>query len=211
MRGKDFYIRTRSWITGPIAAYVVLALLYIIVIPKKYTWFSWHPFAALVGFVGLASNATLIKKIGGAENTRTHGVMMSAATALALFAGYVIYTNKEKFGKPHLMTPHGKFGAIVILAYVGLGLAGAVFLHPDFGIMNKNQTIRQFHKYAGLVFTAGAWLCCCSGKMFFPCPARSQFPLPMCSIVGFAALHHSPIERALFAIPLVIMGYYVLL
>jgi hypothetical protein len=190
MRGKDFYIRTKSWIQGPIAAYVVLALLYIIVLPKKYTWFSWHPFAAILGFIGLASNATLIKKIGGIENTRAHGMMMSAATALALFGGYVIYSNKEMFGRPHFMTPHGKFGAILILAYVGLGLAGAIFLHPDFGIMNKNQTIRQFHKYAGLLVTAGSWLCCCS---------------------GFATLHQTPIERALFSIPLVVLGYYVLL
>jgi hypothetical protein len=92
---REKYQKTLSWIQGPIAAYVVLAILYIVVLPKKYIWFSWHPIFALIGFVGLASTATLIKKVGGLENTRTHGILMSAATACSLFSGYVIYSNKE--------------------------------------------------------------------------------------------------------------------
>lgn len=165
MRSKDTYQSIANAIRGPVAAYVVMAILYIVVLPKKYSWFSWHPIASLIGFVGLASNATIIKKVGGLENTRLHGILMSAATAFAVFGGYVIYTNKEMYGRPHLMTPHGKLGAFVILSYIGLGVAGAIFLHPDFGILKTNQSIRKFHKFAGLILTAASWLCCCSGKI----------------------------------------------
>lgn len=161
---QDTYRKTFEFIRGPIAAYVVMAIVYVVVISKKMVWFGWHPAAMILGFIGLASNAIVIKKIGGAQNTRIHGYLMTGATALGLFGGYVIYSNKEMYHKPHYTTNHGKFGLLVILVYVSLGVAGAIFLHPDFGIMKSNQVIRKFHRYAGLIFTAGAWLCCCSGK-----------------------------------------------
>lgn len=208
---QDTYRKTFEFIRGPIAAYVVMAILYVVVISKKMIWFGWHPFAMILGFVGLASNATIIKKIGGAQNTRIHGYLMSAATALGLFGGYVIYTNKEMFHKAHYTTNHGKFGLVVMIVYVSLGLAGAIFLHPDFGILKTNQLIRKVHRFAGLIFTAGAWLCCCSGKQiqgYIRC--MHVFTVGII-IIGFATLHQTLLERALFAIPLTIMAYFVLL
>jgi hypothetical protein len=95
---------------GPIAAYGVLTCLYVYSIPGKYIWFSWHPLAMIVGMIVLAANAALIKKVGGYENTKIHGYMMSGAVALAAFGFYVIYSNKEMSSKAHFTTLHGKVG-----------------------------------------------------------------------------------------------------
>lgn len=85
----------------------------------------------LIGFVTLAGNAALIKKIGGYDNTKIHGYLMSAACIMGGFAWYVIYSNKEKFGKKHLTTLHGKLGCTVMCGYVLIGIGGAAGLHPD--------------------------------------------------------------------------------
>lgn len=49
----------------PYIAYGLVAGLYIASLPGKYIWFSWHPLFMLIGFVSMAGNATLLKKIGG--------------------------------------------------------------------------------------------------------------------------------------------------
>ena len=54
-------------------------------------------------------------------------------TLLALCGVYSIYLNKEKYERPHLTSLHGKVGAALFLTSVGVGMVGAVFLHPDFG------------------------------------------------------------------------------
>ncbi len=50
------------------------------------------------------------------------------ATALALFAWYVIYTNKEATGKPHLVSYHAQLGALCLAGYVAMSVVGAVAL-----------------------------------------------------------------------------------
>lgn len=70
---------------GPLVLYTLLGALYCALKPGKWIWFSWHPLAMLVAFVALAGNATLIKKIGGYENTKLHGYMMFGAVALGMF------------------------------------------------------------------------------------------------------------------------------
>lgn len=89
---------------------------------------------------------------------------MTLAVVAALFAYYVIYTNKEMAGKPHLTSIHGKLGVAVLLAYFGIGMFGLLALHPDFGMMRTNKQLRTIHKYAGRVSTAAAWVCCVLGE-----------------------------------------------
>lgn len=151
-------------LVGPIVAYTVLAAGYLAYLPGKWIWFSWHPIAMIVAFIGLASNSFLIKKIGGYANTKTHAALMFIAIAVALFGWYVIYTNKNMYGKPHLVTPHGKLGALVCVGYLLLGVGGAVALNPDFGIMKTNKTVRACHKWGGRILTVLSWLCCVFGE-----------------------------------------------
>lgn len=161
----DQHKRNFSMLMGPLIAYALLAGLYVGFMHGKWSWFSWHPIAMTVAFVAFAANAALIKKIGGYENTKMHGYLMSAACALGGFGWYVIYSNKEMFGKPHLYTLHGKLGAAVMVGYLSLGVFGALALHPDFGILKTNKTIRFAHKWGGRVLTALAWLACVAGKL----------------------------------------------
>ena len=92
----------------PILAYGLIFGLYIAYLPGKFVWFSWHPLSMLVSFVVLASNASLIKKIGGRDNTMTHGYMMVLAVVISMFGWYVIHTNKDMSNKPHWTTLHAQ-------------------------------------------------------------------------------------------------------
>ena len=152
----------------PVIAYTLLACLYIVALPGEYKWFSFHPVAMLLGFVCLASNAIMIKKIGGYENTKMHGILFFTALACAFFGWYVIYSNKEMGGKHHLTTLHGKLGVGTLLGYLGVGIFGGVALHPDWGLLKTNQSLRALHKWAGRVTTALAWYVCVLGK----CPSQ---------------------------------------
>ncbi len=144
--------------------YTILAAGYVASMPGKWIWFSWHPLAMIVSFILLASNAALIKKIGGYNNTKLHGYLMATAIALALFGWYVIYSNKEMSKKQHVTTLHAKLGVGVLLGYIGLGLFGAVALDPAWGVFKTNKTFRAIHKFAGRAMTAGAWVVCVLGE-----------------------------------------------
>ena len=117
---------------------------------------------------------------------------MGIATVLGCFAWYVIHTNKDLAGKAHLLTLHGKLGAAVIIAYIGIGIFGAVALHPKWGILKTNKTLRLVHKLAGRATTWLAWTSC---------------------VLGFATFrnHGYGVETALFTLPLLLFGYYALL
>ena len=91
--------------------------------------------------------------------------MMVTALFLALFAFYVIYTNKILLGKPHFKSLHGQLGVTVLMGYLALGLLGATALHPDWGVLRTNKTVRAIHKWLGRLFTSAAWFCCVLGKL----------------------------------------------
>lgn len=65
----------------PLVLYGVLAAVF--VYQSKANLFSWHPFFMTTGFISLAGNAALIKKIGGYKNTKMHGYLMTAAIVCA--------------------------------------------------------------------------------------------------------------------------------
>ena len=149
---------------GPILVYTILAAGYVASMPGKWIWFSWHPLTMIVSFVLLAANATLLKRIGGYNNTKLHGILMFCAIIIALFGWYVIYSNKEMSHKAHVTTLHAKLGVGVLLGYVGLGLFGTVALDPQWGQFKTNKTFRFAHKIAGRLMTAGAWIVCVLGE-----------------------------------------------
>jgi len=180
---------TFNLLMWPLVAYTAMGSLYIYS-QKGAIWFTLHPVAMIVAFVGLAANSAMIKRIGGLENTRLHGIMMTVATMLAGFGFYVIYSNKEMGRKKHFTTLHGQLGLFVMVAYIALAFFGAVLLHPDFGIMNRHPGIRFGHKWGGRLVTALSWTSC---------------------ILGLINMGTKDMVIAVFAVPLAAFGYYVLL
>ena len=169
-------------IFGVYASYVKLGYTWI--------WYSWHPISMITSFVALAGNAVLIKKVGGYENTKKHGYLMVLATILAAFGWYVIYSNKNKQGKKHLTSIHGKLGAFVLLANLSLATVGAFALNPDWGFLKSNKSFRKIHKLSGRAITAAAWVSCA---------------------FGFATTESGYNYRAAFGVSLACMAYFVLL
>lgn len=156
--------KTYELIKWPVIMYTILAALYVAFIRGSFNWFSWHTSSMVVAFIGLAINAAMIKKIGGYENTVNHGILMNLAVALGLFGWYVAYTMKEMKGKAHLTSTHAQLGVVVLVGYLSLGVAGLLALHPDFGLMKTNKTVRAFHKWGGRFLTGLAWYVCVTGK-----------------------------------------------
>lgn len=116
---------------------------------------------------------------------------MLAATALALFAGYVIYSNKEMKSKSHLTTYHGKIGAAVLLGYIGLGLVGYFALSPEWGALRTYTPLRTVHKYSGRVLILLSWV---------------AMMLHVCSMYA-----ENVLAQAAFGFPLIVFAYYILL
>lgn len=127
--------------------------------------FSWHPMLMTSGMVGLAGIGALTKKLGGYTNTKLHA-LLGWSSIFTSFAGiYVIYRNKEMNGYGHLKTAHSQAGAAVVVTTVGLGLAGSIFLHPDFGVDKTNKTIRLAHKMVSRITLMIAWFTAFYGLM----------------------------------------------
>jgi hypothetical protein len=141
-------------------------------------------------FIALSGNAVLYKKIGGYENTKKHGFLMLAATFMALFAWYVIYSNKTMQGKKHLTSIHGKVGMFVLLGNIALALSGALGLNPDWGFLRTNKQIRLIHKYSGRIVTAIAYISC---------------------VLGFMNIEKDLSNRLLYGFPLLCLSYFVIL
>jgi hypothetical protein len=104
--------------------------------------------------------------------------MMGSASLLLSCAGvYCIYLNKERNGFGHLKSQHSIAGAGVLCSCIGLGMAGGVVLHPDFGVDKTNKTIRFAHKTASRLVLILAWFTAFSGLQQM-IPDRSLMLLP---------------------------------
>jgi hypothetical protein len=112
------------------------------------------PLMMMTAFLTLSGASILTKKMGGAANTRMHGYLMFAASGAASFGAYVIWTNKEMYGKPHLTTPHGQFGALTSMSLICYPLFAWFMYNPDNGFLKTNQLARKFHKYSGRIVVA---------------------------------------------------------
>jgi len=128
----------------------------------------------LSAFLTLSGTSILTKKMGGAANTSLHGNLMFAASAAAGFGMYVIWTNKEMYGKPHLTTPHGQFGALTLLWFVVNPWIAGLLYNPDNGLLRQNQLARKFHKYSGKIGILFGLITCAYGIVTVePDPIRS--------------------------------------
>ena len=152
--------------------------------------FSYHPLLMMVGFVGLMGSAHLTKKLGGYANTKIHAGLATAGLAIAFGGLYAIYLQKEALGKDHVTSYHAWAGMVALVGTSMPALAGALLLHPDYGLDRTNKLYRFGHKVAGRLFTAVGWASC---------------------VAGLAQLRASPIELVLFGAPMVVMACLVLL
>ena len=103
----------------------------------------------ILAFIPLTINAILYKKVGGYDNTKIHGILMSLSTLSAGFAFYVIYSNKAMNKRNHFTSLHGQSGGVILVLYLILAVVGFLGLHPDFGLLKTNKTVRAVHKYSG--------------------------------------------------------------
>ena len=115
------------------------------------------------GFVGMMGSSAVIKKLGGYANTKLHGVIALGGLVAALGGLVCIYHNKTLMRKSHFTSVHAISGLICFVGCVGVGAAGALLLHPDFGVAKSNRSFRKAHKFAARFFVALAWLTCVSG------------------------------------------------
>ena len=187
---KNRYMALRIGILLAIFAFIAGGYASYVALGYNWVWYSYHPISMISSFVALAGNAVLMKKIGGYENTKKHGYLMVAATLLAIFGWYVIYSNKNIQKKKHLTSIHGKIGMFVILGNLSLAMMGAVALNPDWGFLKTNKRFRLVHKLSGRAITAAAWLSCA---------------------LGFMTIEKDFYYRAAFFVPLIGMAYFVLL
>lgn len=177
----------RAW---PFFAYGALAGLYAAAPRGTWSWFAYHPFSMMTSYVALGASAAIVKKMRGYDNTKLHGSMMTVATLLAGFGWYVIYSNKEALGRPHLTSWHSWVSVVALLGYGASCAVGLVGIHPDFGLRNT-KTVRSAHKWASRVATATGWVAC---------------------VMGFNKMHaDEPVKQLLFAAPLAAAAYFVLL
>jgi hypothetical protein len=158
----------------------------------EWKWFNYHPLAMAFAFVPLSSIAVLLKKIGGYENTKTHGILLSISTFSSFFGLYVIYSNKELRHAKHFQTLHGKLGLLVMGSYFALMLFGSFALHPDWGMASTkgNATLRLIHKWSGRFTMALAWACV---------------------FTGYTTLKHDWLSQTAVAIPFLAFSYFILL
>jgi len=177
---------------GPaLVVFAIAATVYVSYIKMGvWKWFSYHPAAMLVAYVAIAGNATLLKKVGGKENTQWHGISMGACALLAMFGWYVIYSNKEMMAKPHNKTWHAWSGVTVLVGYIAMAPFSWVALNPTSGIFRTNKTIRVMHKWVGRFLSALAWFVC---------------------VLGWFNMNQDTVSRVLFATPLVVLAPMVFL
>jgi hypothetical protein len=107
------------------------------------------------------------------------------------FAGiYCIYLNKENNGYKHLQSPHAKMGLGVVITCACLGMAGGVFLHPDFGIDQQNKTIRLAHKTAARLTLILSWVTAIFGlfQLKEDIVTIALYGLPLFALVPFVLM-----------------------
>jgi hypothetical protein len=88
------------------------------------------------------------------------------------------------------MTPHAWCGVGVITSCVGLGLAGSIFLHPDFGIDKTNKLIRKVHKTASRLTLMFAWITAVVGLLQLTSNVTTiaMYAIPLIALVPFTLM-----------------------
>lgn len=129
---------------------------------SNFRLFSFHPLL-LLSSLGCFVTAALYKKVGGLQNTRFHGNLSFFGVCLMAGGVYAIYLNKENNGKPHFKTTHGFYALNLAGVLFGLLLNGLFALHPDYGWLKKNQSLRKIHHWTGKGMLLGMCYLCWDG------------------------------------------------
>ena len=139
----------------------------------------------MVGFVGCFGIAAVTKKLGGYTNTKNHGNIATIGTISSLGGLYAIYHNKNLMERPHFTSIHGKMGLALVVMSVMIGLGGLVFLHPDYGQMKTNKTIRFAHKTTARLILGLGWVT---------------------AFLGLYTMTQNTIDLAMFGLPLLVFA-----
>ena len=77
-----------------------------------------------------------------------------------------------------------------MISSVGLGMAGGIFLHPDFGVDKTNKLIRKAHKWASRATLALAWVTAVGGLLQLTSDplVLALYALPLVSLVPFTLI-----------------------
>jgi hypothetical protein len=150
-----------------VAAFIAFSIIlgYFAASLSGWSFFSWHPFLMITGFIGILGSSAIIKKQGGYTNTKLHAILSSTGLMMAFGGLYVIYKNKENIGHEHFISIHAHAGIMTIAVAVLPAIAGGVFLHPDFGIDKTNKTYRSAHKWSARIVMTSAWITALFGLM----------------------------------------------
>jgi len=141
----------------------------------------------MTAFYSLAGASVLTKKIGGKENTELHGNLAFAAAMAAGFGGYVIWTNKDMYGKAHLTTDHGQFGALTLTLMLAYPIVSYILYNPESGFLRQHQLFRKVHKYTGKLILVFGLVTSAYGIM-----AMEQEPIQAAGLIG-ALLISTPV------------------
>tara|TARA_B110000305_G_C19349280_1_gene593384 strand:+ start:232 stop:783 length:552 start_codon:yes stop_codon:yes gene_type:complete len=117
---------------------------------SSWTWYSYHPLLASLSAAFLVAGSQ-IKKDGGYANTKLHGTLSALGSLCCFSSFYVIWSNKNVYDKPHFTSYHGQLGLAINVVMLTLGLVGSLALHPDFGQLKTNKTIRYLHNRTGKI------------------------------------------------------------
>mmetsp|Transcript_15967 Transcript_15967/g.18928 ORF Transcript_15967/g.18928 Transcript_15967/m.18928 type:complete len:222 (+) Transcript_15967:168-833(+) len=182
--------RNLKVVTPLVVIYTLAASYYTGTLSGKWIWFSWHPLGMMAAVIAIGLPSVLLKKIGGLENIRMHANLMFLGACSMSAAFYVIYSNKDMFGKEHFLTTHSWLGCVVSIGWVSTSIVNFGLLHPDYASLStrRNLTLRSGHKMAGRAAFFLAWATC---------------------FTGFQTLQADPMYQAVFALPLVAFSVFI--
>ena len=101
---------------------------------------------------------------------------------------YLRYLSRERNARRGTVR-RGQVGMVAIVGFVGLDVVGMLALHPDFGVLRTNKTVRTAHKYGGRVVMATGYAAC---------------------VMGFNKMNPNQIHQAAFGAPLAIAALVLL-
>lgn len=127
------------------------------------SWWHLHPLAMMFGYVTLAGNSIMMKKVGGLLRTQIHGYLMFAMSACSVFGAYVMWSNKEAAGKPHYTTTHSYIGGTALMLTAFYPVFAWILYNPTTGIKRTDKLFRTIHKWSGRFGVAVAFAAIASG------------------------------------------------
>ncbi|GMI13256.1 hypothetical protein TrLO_g11445 [Triparma laevis f. longispina] len=136
-------------------AFALVSLVYSVLLglslgtKKGWRLFTYHPLLLTVA-TSIFVIAAMYKKIGGLQYTRLHGNLSFLGLCLVLGGVSAIYYNKEwNAHSSHFESNHALLGGSVLSIMCILLLNGLIAIHPDWGKLKTNKTIRLAHKMTG--------------------------------------------------------------